>query len=91
MNSSFLHFFGLLFFWKFYSLIEYQETRQWLYIEEKANEKYVVTNNQNKPYKSSPFWGSEESHYVIQEFLCDFQDIPKLAYEIRHFVKTVTM
>ena len=40
---------------------------------------------------SSLFWRSDESHYVIQEFLCHFQDIPKLAYAIRHFVITVTM
>ena len=41
-------------------------------------------------HTSSPFWRSDESHYVIQEFLCRFQDIPKLAYTFRHFVKTVT-
>ena len=26
----------------------------------------------------------------MQEFHCHFQDIPKLAYAIRHFIKTVT-
>ena len=51
-----------------------------------------ISNRMNFPWNiSSPFWRCDESHYVIQEFLCHFQDIPKLAYAIRHFVKPVTI